>query len=61
MGYDIFHDNQHHQECVVILEDSLCTPPTKHLAFVTHTTYITPARPGVQGLMGRNHLADLRA
>ena len=44
-----FHDNQHHQGCVVIPEDSLCTPPTKHSAFGTGTTYKTPAQPGVQG------------
>jgi hypothetical protein len=43
-----FHDNQHHQGCVVSPEDSLCTPPTLHSAFSTGMTYNTLARPGVQ-------------
>jgi hypothetical protein len=38
-----FYDNQHHQGSVVIPEDSLCTPLTKHLAFGMGTTYNTPA------------------
>jgi hypothetical protein len=44
-----FYDNLHHQGCVVIPKDSLCTPPTKHSAFGMGMTYNTRARPGVQG------------
>jgi hypothetical protein len=55
-----FHDNQSHQGCVVIHEDSLYRPPTTHLAFRMDTTYNRLARPGEQGQMGRNHTSDAR-
>jgi hypothetical protein len=53
-----FHDNQDHQGCVVIHEDSLYTPPTTHLAFRMGATYNRLAQPGEQGQMGRNHATD---
>jgi hypothetical protein len=35
-----------HQGCVAVHEDSLCAPPTMHLAFHMGMTYNTLARPG---------------
>jgi hypothetical protein len=55
-----FHDNQNHQGCVAVHEDSLYTPPTTHLASHMRMTYNRLARPGEQGQMGRNHTADAR-
>jgi hypothetical protein len=55
-----FHDNQSHQGCVAIHEDSHYRPPTTHLAFHMGTTYNRFARPGEQGQMGCNHTADVR-
>jgi hypothetical protein len=55
-----FHDNQNCQECVVIHEDSLYTPPTMHLAFRMGTTHNRLAQPGEQGQMGHHHAADAR-
>jgi hypothetical protein len=53
-----FHDNQSHQGCVAVHEDSLYRPPTTHLAFLMGTTYNRLARPGEQGQMGHNHAVD---
>jgi hypothetical protein len=44
-----FHDNQNRQGCVTIHGDSLCTPPTTHLAFHMGMAYNTVARPSEQG------------
>jgi hypothetical protein len=44
-----FHDNQNRKGCVAVHEDSLCTPPTTHLAFRIGMAYHTLARLGEQG------------
>jgi hypothetical protein len=54
-----FPDNQNRQGCVAIHEDSLYTPPTMHLTFHMGTIYNRLARPGEQGQMGRNQVADV--
>jgi hypothetical protein len=55
-----FHDNQSHQGCIAVHEDSLYRPPTMHLAFHMGTTYNRLARPSEQGQMGCNHVDDAR-
>jgi hypothetical protein len=55
-----FYDNQSHQGCVAVHNDSLYRPPTMHLAFHMGTTYNRLAQPGEQGQMSRNHAADVR-
>jgi hypothetical protein len=55
-----FHDNQSHQGCVAVHEDSLYRPPTTHLAYRMGMTYNRLSQPSEQGQMGRNHAADAR-
>jgi hypothetical protein len=55
-----FHDNQSHQGCVAVHEDSLYRPLTMYLAFHMGMTYNRPAPPGERGQMGHNHTVDTR-